>query len=197
MIEIPKFTTECLLNLKDDESNPNVMTKEQIRSVANSIKKYGFLIPIIVNKDNIIIDGHQRKKAAEILDLEEVPIIRLDVDQIDGKILKQILNKLKGQHNPDLDLEEFKSIFESQGDLECLKELVAMDNKEIQDILKNIDSDLKDSDFRTDRGNEDQLYISRTLQFTPLEIETYDKFVKSQDRPGKKIYEMIANEDKR
>lgn len=139
MIEIPKVTTECLFNLKEDETNPNIMTKEQIQSVANSIKKYGFLIPIIVNKDNLIIDGHQRKKAADLLGMEEVPIIKLDVDQIDSKLLKQIMNKLKGTHDYNLDLEEYRIILEEQGNLDSLKEFVAMDTEYISNILRDLD----------------------------------------------------------
>lgn len=139
-MKIPDIETELLLNLKTDETNPNIMSKKQIKSVANSIKKYGFLVPIIVNKDNVIIDGHQRKIAAESLDLEVVPIIRLNVDKIDAKILKQIMNKLKGQHDYDLDLEEFKAIFEAQGNLDLLKEFVAIDDEEINFILNELNN---------------------------------------------------------
>ena len=133
-----KIEKELILNLKTDESNPNKMSKEQIQALSNSIKKYGFIIPIIVNKDNIIIDGHQRKKAAELLNLEEVPIIKLDVDKIDQKLLKQILNKLKGTHDLELDLEEYKAIYEEQGNLDLLKDYVAMEDEEIKEIIENL-----------------------------------------------------------
>lgn len=137
-MKIPDIETELLLNLKTDETNPNIMSKKQIKSVANSIKKYGFLVPIIVNKDNVIIDGHQRKIAAESLDLEVVPIIRLNVDKIDAKILKQIMNKLKGHHDYELDLAEYKSILEAQGNLDDLKKFVAMDDEYINNILNEL-----------------------------------------------------------
>jgi ParB/RepB/Spo0J family partition protein len=129
---------ELIVNLKTDSSNPNKMTKEQIQSVANSIKKFGFLVPIIVNKDNVIIDGHQRLKAADLLGIEEVPVVKLDVDKIDAKLLKQIMNKLKGQHNYELDLAEYKEILAAQGNLDDLKELVAMSDEYIDNILREI-----------------------------------------------------------
>jgi ParB-like chromosome segregation protein Spo0J len=138
MIEIPSIEKELLIKLKMDETNPNIMTKEQIQSVANSIKKYGFLIPIIVNKDNIIIDGHQRKNAAELLGMDEVPVIRLNVDKVDAKLLKQIMNKLKGQHDYELDLEEYKVILQEQGNLDSLKDLVSMSDDYIDNILREI-----------------------------------------------------------
>ncbi len=138
MIEIPEITKEILFRLKTDPTNPNVMTKEQIQSVANSIKKYGFLIPIIVNKDNVIIDGHQRKIAAEHLGMDEVPVIRLNVDKVDQKLLKQIMNKLKGHHDYELDLEEYRVILEQQGNLDDLKKFVAMDDEYINNILNEL-----------------------------------------------------------
>lgn len=139
MIEIPEITKEILFNLKEDPTNPNIMTKEQIESVANSIKKYGFLVPIIINKDNVIIDGHQRKIAAEHLGMDEVPVIKLNVDKVDQKILKQIMNKLKGTHDYDLDLQEYKAILEQQGNLDDLKKFVAMDDEYINNILRELE----------------------------------------------------------
>lgn len=144
MIDIPKVEKEITFKLQDDPTNPNVMTPEQIQSVANSIKKYGFLVPIIVNKDNIIIDGHQRKKAAELLGIDEVPIIRLNVDKVSQKLLKQIMNKLKGTHDTEMDLAEYKAILEEQGNLDLLKEFVAMDQEYLNNILREIENPLKD-----------------------------------------------------
>jgi ParB-like chromosome segregation protein Spo0J len=138
MIDIPKVEKEIIYNLKEDKTNPNKMTEKQLASVANSIKKYGFIVPIIVNKDNVIIDGHQRFLAGKKLGLDEVPVVKLDVDKVDAKLLKQIMNKLKGTHDFDLDLEEYKAILEAQGDLDYLKEYVAMEDEEIQEILNSL-----------------------------------------------------------
>ena len=46
--------------------------------VANSIKEFGFKVPIVIDKNNVIIAGHTRLKAAKILGLESVPCIRAD-----------------------------------------------------------------------------------------------------------------------
>ena len=47
-----------------------------VEGVAESIKAFGFQNPIILDKDNIIIAGHTRWKAALKLDLKTVPCIR-------------------------------------------------------------------------------------------------------------------------
>lgn len=49
-----------------------------VDAVANSIREFGFKVPIIVDKDNVIVAGHTRLKAAEKLGLETVPVIRAD-----------------------------------------------------------------------------------------------------------------------
>ena len=49
-----------------------------VDKVASSIKNFGFKNPIIIDKDNEIIAGHTRLKAARKLGLEEVPVIKVD-----------------------------------------------------------------------------------------------------------------------
>ena len=55
-------------------NNPRI-NDQAINAVANSIKEFGFKVPIIVDKDNVIITGHTRLKAAKKLGLETVPVI--------------------------------------------------------------------------------------------------------------------------
>ena len=63
--------------LKPYKNNPR-KNDEAVEYVANSIKEFGFKVPIIVDKDYEIIAGHTRLKAAKQLGLKEVPIIIAD-----------------------------------------------------------------------------------------------------------------------
>ena len=66
------------------ENNPRD-NEEAVKYVANSIKEFGFKVPIIIDKANVIVAGHTRLKAAQQLGLEKVPCIvadDLDEDQI-------------------------------------------------------------------------------------------------------------------
>lgn len=65
-------------DVKAYENNAKIHTADQIEQIKNSIKQFGFNDPIAVWKDNVIIEGHGRLIAAKELELEEVPIIRLD-----------------------------------------------------------------------------------------------------------------------
>lgn len=59
------------------ENNPR-NNDEAVEYVANSIKEFGFKVPIIIDKDNIIVSGHTRFKASKKLGLKEVPVIIAD-----------------------------------------------------------------------------------------------------------------------
>ena len=59
------------------ENNPR-HNDEAVEYVKNSIKQFGFKVPIILDKDNVIIAGHTRLKAAKELGLETVPCIMAD-----------------------------------------------------------------------------------------------------------------------
>lgn len=63
--------------IKPYENNPR-NNDEAVDKVAESINEFGFKIPIIVDKDNIIIAGHTRYKAAKKLGLENIPVIKAE-----------------------------------------------------------------------------------------------------------------------
>ena len=59
------------------ENNPR-KNDEAVEYVANSIRQFGFKVPIVVDKNNVIVAGHTRLKAAQLLSLEEVPVVVAD-----------------------------------------------------------------------------------------------------------------------
>lgn len=59
------------------ENNPR-NNEGAIEYVANSIKQFGFKVPIVVDKDNVIVAGHTRWLAASALEMEEVPVVVAD-----------------------------------------------------------------------------------------------------------------------
>ena len=59
------------------ENNPR-SNDEAVEYVKNSIKEFGFKVPIVIDKNNVIIAGHTRLKASLELGLKEVPCIIAD-----------------------------------------------------------------------------------------------------------------------
>lgn len=59
------------------EKNPR-KNSEAVEKVAASIREFGFKVPIVIDKNNIIVAGHTRLKAAEAAGMDEVPCIVAD-----------------------------------------------------------------------------------------------------------------------
>lgn len=54
------------------DNNPRFNDKA-VEFVANSIDKFGFRVPVIIDKNNVIVAGHTRVKACEKLGLDNIP----------------------------------------------------------------------------------------------------------------------------
>jgi ParB-like chromosome segregation protein Spo0J len=53
--------------------NARTHTPEQIRQIADSIKRFGFTTPVIVDERGVLIAGHARVMASRLLGLDEIP----------------------------------------------------------------------------------------------------------------------------
>lgn len=73
-MKIIMLETKLLVPYENNPRNNN----DAVEYVANSIKEFGFKVPIIVDKDNVIIAGHTRHKAALILGIDKIPCIIAD-----------------------------------------------------------------------------------------------------------------------
>lgn len=148
-----KFTTKQLeVNIEDifpNKWNPNVQDNKIFEKEKNSIKKYGFIQPILVRDikqtpDSIIyeiIDGEHRWKACKELGFTKIKIesIGIITDEI-AKLLTINLNNLRGKD----DILKRAAILRSlnQGQLAFLP----WDQKEIEQEIKLLDFDFKQFD---------------------------------------------------
>jgi ParB-like chromosome segregation protein Spo0J len=57
--------------------NARTHTKAQIRQIANSIQRFGYTNPVLIDDGGQIIAGHGRVEAAKLLGIESVPSLRL------------------------------------------------------------------------------------------------------------------------
>ena len=58
--------------------NARTHSKKQIRQIADSIERFGFTNPVLIDATNQIISGHGRVQAAKLLGLTEVPTLRIE-----------------------------------------------------------------------------------------------------------------------
>lgn len=76
------------------ERNTKKHDKTQINNVAESIKQYGFVQPIVIDKDNVVVIGHCRLLAAKQLKMKEVPCVCVeDLTEEQVRALRIVDNK--------------------------------------------------------------------------------------------------------
>lgn len=64
--------------LRPYEKNARLHPSEQIEKIKNSIKEFGFITPVIIDENNMILVGHGRTQAAKELGIESLPYRRID-----------------------------------------------------------------------------------------------------------------------
>lgn len=73
-----KVEMRALDTIKPYEKNAKKHDQTQIDNVAESIRQYGFVQPIVVDRDGVIVIGHCRALGAKKLGLKEVPCVCVD-----------------------------------------------------------------------------------------------------------------------
>jgi DNA modification methylase len=85
--------------------NPRKQLKQgdkEYEKIKNSITEFGYVEPVIVNKDMTIIGGHQRVTVLSDLGYNEIDCVVVDVDKQKEKALNIALNKITGEWNKEL-----------------------------------------------------------------------------------------------
>ena len=72
-----KIKEIAIAELKPYENNPR-KNDDAVDAVKKSIETFGFKVPLVIDKNNVIVAGHTRYKAAQSLGLEKVPCIVAD-----------------------------------------------------------------------------------------------------------------------
>ena len=73
-----EITNKRIADIIPYAANAKKHDKRQINNVAESIKQYGFVQPIVIDRDGVIVIGHCRALAAEKLGMKEVPCVCVD-----------------------------------------------------------------------------------------------------------------------
>jgi len=154
-MDIENIIYKDINSLISAEYNPRQLNKEQYNNIKDSLKRFGFVDPVIINKNkdrkNIIIGGHQRVKVAKDLKIDKVPCVELDLDIDKEKELNIRLNKNVGEW-----------------DFDILADLFEVD--ELKEDLKLFDDDY-DDEFSLPDGDKDPFkQITFTLSDEQYEI---------------------------
>lgn len=167
--------------------NPRKKLKKgdkEYEKIKQSLLKFGYVDPIIVNNDLTVIGGHQRLTVLKDLDYETAKCVIVDLSKEDEKALNIALNKITGQWDDQLLADLLLDLQESDFNLD----LTGFEPPEIDDILSNVhDKDLSDDDFDVEeelkkptfskRGDIWQLGEHRVICGDSTKAETYDQLL--------------------
>ena len=172
-IQLPKIEMFNVANIVEDDTNPNSMTSSSFEALKDNIRRYGFIVPVITNKNGVIADGYHRYKAAIDLGMEKIPIIKLDMDEVSRRTLRQVMNKLRGTHDFEKDVDEFKWLQENDEDFN------------IASLLPDHDFDFLYTMDEADAIQGDDMDQERRGTLTKAEadsLETLDGFAQGEIR---------------
>ncbi len=83
--------------------NPRQISDHDLEALRRSLRYFGTVEPIVVNKrSGRIVGGHQRVKAAQAESMVSMPVVYVDLDDPSEKQLNLALNRIHGEWEPDL-----------------------------------------------------------------------------------------------
>lgn len=116
--------------------NARKHSKKQIGKIAQSIKKFGWTVPLLIDGDGNLIAGHGRLEAAKLLGLKKVPVIRItDLSEKQIMALRLADNRIAEEADWDEDLlaAEFQALMDADLDFEITD--TGFDMPEIDNVL--------------------------------------------------------------
>ena len=176
-----------LKELKPAAYNPRKKLKKgdkEYEKIKQSLLKFGYVDPIIVNNDMTVIGGHQRLTVLKDLDYETAKCVIVDLPKEDEKALNIALNKITGQWDEALLADLLLDLQESDFNLD----LTGFEPPEIDDILSNVhDKELSEDEFDVEEelkkptlsrhGDIWQLGKHRVICGDSTKVETYKQLL--------------------
>ncbi len=123
-------------NLKPAKYNPRKDLKpedEEYQKIVRSINEFGYVDPIIVNKDLTVIGGHQRLKVLKEQGYTEIECNVVDLDKDKEKALNLALNKINGEWDND----KLEQLLAELREVDFDMDITGFSNDEIDNILKD------------------------------------------------------------
>jgi len=141
-----EFISKNVNELKPAEYNPRLDLKpgdKEFEKIKKSIEEFGYVDPVIINKDGTIIGGHQRYKVLKNMGYTDIQCIVIDVDKDKEKALNIALNKISG----DWDKTKLKELLTELQSID-MAEITGFDMAELG--MLGVQEEVIDDDFDID-----------------------------------------------
>jgi len=125
----------------------------EYKKIKRSIQTFGYVDPIIINKNKNVIGGHQRLKVLKDLGFKDIDVVVVDLDHRQEKALNLALNKISGEW----DIPKLKDVLQEIDTGEFDIEVTGFDVAEIESLLTQFHvPEFEDEDEKEDPEEEDQ-----------------------------------------
>ncbi len=161
--------------VKPYDKNVKVHDEKQVKKIAESIQKFGWDQPIVVDKDGVIIKGHGRTLAAKSLGLKQVPVlVRDDLTPDQVKAARVADNRVAlGDIDTEMLQDELRGIDVDLSGIFDKKELKFLDsdlmeiNEEsvVTDIVEEMDAQEEEMAQSIQKIDEKDIRVSQALGF--------------------------------
>jgi len=175
------------------DKNPKLHPEEQIESICNSIKTFGWTNPILVHSTFGIVAGHGQRLAAMKMQIEKVPVVLLDylsIDEAKAYLLRDNKEAETG-YNYDLLAEVLLELESARVDLQ----ITGFSDDEISKILDQEypGETNKPSKSTTVNLEQNEILISIGEYRFPIAQETYENWLsKITQKCGKEKSAIIT-----
>lgn len=147
-----------VLNINPNElipyaNNPRI-NDDAVEAVSNSIKEFGFKVPIVVDSNNVVVTGHTRLKSALRLGLEVVPVVVAD-DLTDEQIKAFRLADNKVGEIADWDIEALGIELQDIGEIDM--EMFTFDEEDYN--FKEDESEADEDDYQFDEHTDIEVSV--------------------------------------
>jgi hypothetical protein len=153
LIENIKTVNIPLSKIDLDPTNPNKMSENQMESLERIMKKYHYATEAWINTKTKgrykMIDGEHRYLILEKHHINTIPCKIFKVSEVEAKILRQIANKFRGEHDFEKDALEFKAIYDDKK-LDELADMLVQPVEYFQQILE-LQFAIPSTEFETNR----------------------------------------------
>jgi ParB family transcriptional regulator, chromosome partitioning protein len=155
-------------DLKEYKLNSKKHPKEQVEGLAESIKRFGFTQPVVIDANNEIIIGHGRLSAAHSLGMKDVPCLRLEnLSEAEVRTLRILDNRIS----------------ETGWDIEILNE-----------DLKTLDADFSEFNVNFDFLADELLKFNSEDEKESSQIEDSNQFIITIDCKNESEQQQLFEE---
>ena len=181
----------------------NAFDEDSLRELADSIKRYGVIQPIVVKKENevyTIIAGERRWRAAKLAGLKEIPVLVRDCDEQEHAELSLIENLQREDLNPIEEAKAFQAlinkyhlkqdeiaerVFKSRTVITNALRLLKLDESVQQMLIDGVISTGHAKVLLSLENPEDQKMLAEKIVDDNLSVRDTEKLVKNiQNRKG-------------